>query len=255
MANVVLGIAFYKGKQILDASISLYEAEGGKKLTKNFIGDLGGLKVCIPNNVASFVDYDGDPVFGEKRKSKPERTYSSKLRGFVMAVQFPNMRIRKKEEGNAPSLKVDDSWLNVSVTSGEHYPTLGVLAPKSHLEGRQVKYDFKWYHHVQMKDHYYGLEVYKPTGTNPENGMLADEYELVKDVYVQRNNDGLVDTYISCSRRGIRFCKMFFVLEPKAKISLNIRFGIGQLKNWQEIKSKSEELVLGFNDSCEMPAN
>ena len=35
------------------------------------IGDLGGMPVKIPRYFASYVEYDGDPGFGEKRPSSP----------------------------------------------------------------------------------------------------------------------------------------------------------------------------------------
>lgn len=47
---------------------------------KDVIGDLGGMRVNIPRYCAEYVEYDGDPGFGEKRKSLPERLPTSKLR-------------------------------------------------------------------------------------------------------------------------------------------------------------------------------
>ncbi|MDR0736333.1 MAG: hypothetical protein LBF51_05810, partial [Zoogloeaceae bacterium] len=35
---------------------------------RDVIGDLGGMKVRIPRHYAEYVEYDGDPGFGEKRK-------------------------------------------------------------------------------------------------------------------------------------------------------------------------------------------
>ena len=53
-------------------------------------------KVRIPRHYAEYVEYDGDPGFGEKRKGPvPERTFESKLSSFGMDVRFPDMRGKK----------------------------------------------------------------------------------------------------------------------------------------------------------------
>ena len=172
-----------------------------------------------------------------------------------MTVQLPSMRPKEKRDGRVPSLDPYDPWLSIGVTSGEHYPALGTLAPEGRLKGRLTKDDIKLYQYSKMSGYHYGLEVYKPVGIHPTTGISADEDDWQKDVYAERNQDGSVGAYIDCSRRGIRFCTMTFVLEPEAKVDLNVRFRIGQLKNWQEIKDKSKRLLLGFNENCISPSD
>lgn len=71
---------------------------------KDVIGDLGGMKVRIPRHYAEYVEYDGDPRFGEKRSvtTPSQRSLNSKLRSFGMNVRFPDMKGLE-----APQLKND----------------------------------------------------------------------------------------------------------------------------------------------------
>ena len=100
---------------------------------KDVIGDLGGLKVKIPRHYAEYVVYDGDPRFGEKRKGPvPERTFDSKLRNFGIRARFPDMRglenAQLQEELRSYSLNPDNPWLNMTINSGENYPSMGANA-------------------------------------------------------------------------------------------------------------------------------
>ncbi|MBA1330052.1 hypothetical protein QQ73_02300, partial [Candidatus Endoriftia persephone str. Guaymas] len=48
---------------------------------KTLRANLGGMLVAIPWYFAEYVEYDGDPGFGEKRKGpRPVRTPESKVR-------------------------------------------------------------------------------------------------------------------------------------------------------------------------------
>ncbi|MDB5772534.1 MAG: hypothetical protein JWM42_2908 [Burkholderia sp.] len=97
---------------------------------KDVIGNLGGMKVRIPRHYAEYVEYDGDPGFGEKRNDLvPERTYESKLRSFGMEVRFPDMTgvesTQLRDEYRRYQLKRENPWISIGVNAGEIYPSLG----------------------------------------------------------------------------------------------------------------------------------
>ena len=106
------------------------------------IGDLGGVPVRIPHYFANYVEYDGDPGFGEKRKGTvPERTYQSKLASFGFKVRFPDMAGLSSPEMWKDYEKYSDynwkdyydpiksitPWIRVGFRSGEIYPGDGFL--------------------------------------------------------------------------------------------------------------------------------
>lgn len=108
------------------------EMAAARYTPKDVIGDLGGLKVRIPRHYAEYVVYDGDPRFGEKRKgSVPERTFDSKLRNFGIRVRFPDMEGLKsyqlEQEYRSYNLNPENPWINITVNSGENYPSLGLM--------------------------------------------------------------------------------------------------------------------------------
>ncbi len=66
---------------------------------KTVRGSLGGIPVAIPPHFAEYVEYDGDPGWGEERKGlRPVRTQESKIRNFGFTVRYPDMEGRDSPE-------------------------------------------------------------------------------------------------------------------------------------------------------------
>lgn len=85
---------------------------------KDVVGDLGGMKVRIPRHCAEYVEYDGDPGFGEQRKgSLPERTFESKLRSFGIDIRMTDMRCQEsselRENRRQQFLKQESPWIRL----------------------------------------------------------------------------------------------------------------------------------------------
>ena len=91
---LVVGMAWFKqtSGRVLGGPFQPPEMAAAQFATRNMVGDLGGVPVAIPRHFANYVEYEGDPGFGEKRIGpRPERTHASKLTSFGFDVRFPDM--------------------------------------------------------------------------------------------------------------------------------------------------------------------
>lgn len=98
---------------------------------RDVAADLGGMPVTIPRHFANYVEYNGDPGWGEKRKGpRPERTQASKLSSFGFYARFPDMAglsspdLRKDKESQSI---YNTMWIDVTLTTGAFYPGDGFL--------------------------------------------------------------------------------------------------------------------------------
>jgi hypothetical protein len=98
---------------------------------KDVVGDLGGMPVTIPRHMAEFVEYEGDPGWGEKRHGpRPERTHASKLTSFGIQFRYPDMvtlsNAEMWQDKKSKSIFVTD-WMDIGVTTGNRYAKDGFL--------------------------------------------------------------------------------------------------------------------------------
>jgi hypothetical protein len=227
--------------------------------SKDVIGDLGGMKVRIPRHYAEYVEYDGDPGWGEKRKGAvPERTFESKLSSFGVSFRFPDMKGVENEElrkdRNRQALKQDNPWVRIGINSGERYPLSGKNSANIHAVlvtnsiTSPTKFWFKNYE--RLADSQYGLESYAVTGIDPNSGKPAAEDTSLRDVYINRISSSFADTVIYCGKPsvpgGIGTCEMLFSAEPKAKINLSVNFVKSRLSHWLDIKNSAIDLLISF---------
>jgi hypothetical protein len=224
---------------------------------KDVIGDLGGMKVRIPRSCAEFVEYDGDPGFGERRKGRvPDRTFDSKLKSFGIDARFPEMICKENAALREDSRlrRQDKPWVSIGINSGEIYPRLGASAI-SYRESLIVESIIKpsefWFdNYEKLPGSEFGLDAYVVAGFDPNLGGLARASERTKDVFIGRNKSGIADTYISCGRTyvsgGVASCSMDFSLEPKAKIFFDVKFVRSRLSQWGDIKRSAIDLIISF---------
>ena len=222
---------------------------------KDVVGDLGGMKVRIPRHYAEYVEYDGDPGFGEKRKGPaPERTFESRLRSFRIDVRFPDMKGLEnqatRDEYRSYDLNPENPWISIGINAGEIYPKLGAKAREGQAKGVGERSEYWWDNHERLPADIYGLEAYVPSGTDPKTGKPARESDSTKDIYIHRDMSGHVDTYIWCGRTsvpgGISRCHLYFGLEPKAEVAVTVRFYPKLLKEWRTIKESVTGLFMSF---------
>ncbi|MCL2644149.1 MAG: hypothetical protein FWD51_01660 [Betaproteobacteria bacterium] len=230
---------------------------------KDVIGDLGGMKVRIPRHYAEYVEYDGDPGFGEKRKGpRPERTFDSRLKSFGISVRFPDMKglenAQIREEYRRQPLQ-EKMWIRISINAGEIYPGDGFLdrrtnsvlfnaySPESKDDWRHGHWNYAY---ERMPEDEYGLEVWHLTSIDPYTGKPAIESYYTKDIYIHRDPSGNVDAHIRCGRTyvpgGVASCVMGMNLAPKAQVVVNVRFRRGLLPEWKEMQQSVRDLLLSF---------
>jgi len=227
--------------------------------SKDVIGDLGGMKVSIPRECADYVEYDGDPAWGERRKgSVPERTFESKLKSFGIDVRFPEMICKESQELRrdylAQSLKKENPWLGIGINAGENYPSLGAKATNRIARlvvdsvVKPTKFWFDNYERLSLP--VYGLDAYVVTGIDPKTGKAAKDSEKTEDMFFEYDRNGLASTYISCGKtyvsNGVASCSMSFGLEPKARVNVTVRFVRGRLHQWRQIKDLTVKLLTGL---------
>jgi hypothetical protein len=109
-------IAGYGGMQMATAQYT----------PKDVVGDLGGMPVTIPRHMAEFVEYEGDPGWGEKRKGPvPERTHQSKLTSFGVQFRYPDMATLSSpamwQDKKSKSIYNTD-WMSFGVNASSQYP-------------------------------------------------------------------------------------------------------------------------------------
>lgn len=213
--------------------------------------DLGGVLVAIPSYFAEYVEYDGDPGWGKARQgSKPVRTQKSKIASFGFDVRFPDMAGK-----STPELREDyknrklatNQWIDVGFNSGEMYSGPG--SAERIGRGAINSESNSWLNrYKKLKQDEYGLEVYALVGGDPKEGKPAREHRDAEDVFIKRDNNGKITTYISCSNREIPSppCRHFFDLEPEMHASVRVGYRRGLLSEWRQIQKKVKETTLGF---------
>lgn len=224
--------------------------------SKDVIGDLGGMKVRIPQHYAEYVEYNGDPGFGEKRSAaaRLQRSFSSRLSSFGISVRLQDMKgletPQLKEDYRNHRLNPENPWIRISINAGDIYPSMGANANDGLAKNlwEKSEYWFANYERAPLMDTA-ELEAYVVAGTDPRTGKPARESDSTEDIYIHRTANH-VDTYISCGRtsvpRGVATCHMHFGLEPKAKVRIDVGFYPTLLNKWRQIQNSVSELLYGF---------
>lgn len=243
----------------------------GRNVPRNefVIGDLGGVPVRIPAYFANDVEYDGDPHFLEKRTTPiPVRTYQSRLRIFGFEVRFPDMAGRSSRElwshynsyFDGPTQgKRDNSispWISVYLLSGSNYPGDGFLDRYIHTVLRfNAERDgfpiLACKNYTRLDQPEYGLTAYAALAVSPKTNEPCRKNEYARDLFVHRNAQGDVDTYIKCSglhlpNRQTTSCEQIFSMTPDMRAKIHVRYTRSILPQWREIQHKMRQLILSF---------
>ena len=224
------------------------------------IGDLGGVKVRVPAHFANYVEYDGDPGFGEKREgSVPTRNFQSKLMSFGFEVRFPDMAGRTTPElwqdFERKTLR-DSQWMHVGFTSGSIYPGEGFLdrfvKAKLRFKAGQQFSGLEYEEYEKLPQLEYGLTAYATPGIDPKTQRPLREHKSAEDLFVLRDSQGHVVAAISCANRNFNpTCKHRFSMEPKMKSEVSIRYRRGLLPLWREIQTNVSGLIEDFEIKAE----
>lgn len=217
---------------------------------KDVVGDLGGMPVTIPRHMAEFVEYEGDPGWGEKREGPvPERTHESKLTSFGVQFRYPDMATLSSPEmwqdKNSKSIYNTD-WMSVGVKGNTKYPGNKWLDRLVNTNTQRIEMDRYIYVKQSVKPH--GLTSYKKVNKNlgkPDERMPTIDALLL----MTQTDDGSVNTYIECStvQHNAAPCQHNFSLEFQGlPIKIYVQYRRPMLEHWQDIQSKVTTMVLGF---------
>ncbi|WP_062058595.1 hypothetical protein [Cellvibrio sp. OA-2007] len=216
------------------------------------VADLGGMHVEIPHYFAKNVEYDGDPGWGEKKKSPLlENTGLPKLRSFGFDVRFPDMVGLSSPEMYQDKRKTTifkTMWIRVGINAGENYPGDEFLERRADhlLVVDNTTPPFMIY--KKLDQSVYGLSVYTPAGVNPKNNKPYRQHEFAEDVFVFRNEAGIVKAHITCSNTPGQSapCRHFFKLQAPVRAQVYLSYRRGLLPEWQKIQESVNNLILSF---------
>jgi hypothetical protein len=220
---------------------------------KDVVGDVGGMKVTIPRHMAEFVEYEGDPGWGESRQGpRPPRTHDSRLTSFGVTFRYPDMATLSSPEmwadKKAKSIYVTD-WMNFGVTTGNRYPSAGDGGLDRLTKATLNKLLAKKYTYVKQPQREHGLESYllvDPSTGKPGPNTLT---VIGESLFIARNAQGQVTAYIECSTVSHQAapCSHMFSLE-KLGVKALVRIGYRRplLAHWQDTQAKVKAMILGF---------
>jgi hypothetical protein len=243
--------------------------------TSFVIGDLGGVPVRIPSWFANYVEYEGDPGFGERRKGpRPVRTYQSRLISFGFKVRFPDMAGLSSPELWLDYKKYSDPywkgyydsispWIDVGFNTGSIYPGDGFMDRyvKTTLAFNSERAGFgdasKVYEYEKLPESEFGLTVYAPPGIDPKTKNPYREDKNAEDLFVHWTADGKVDTHIKCSNGRLpnlkyTMCSQDISMEPRMRARIYITYPRYWLPHWKEIQQKVSDLVWNFRAKDEV---
>ena len=227
------------------------EMAAAKYASRDVVGDLGGVPVNIPRHFANYVEYEGDPGWGEKRKGpKPKRTHQSKLISFGYDTRFPDMAGESSPEliKDKRSYSIHTTpWIDVGIKTGNIYPGDGFLDRRaSYLDRKDSILEYE--HYEQLPETEHGLTVYAAEGIDPKTNKPYREDDYAKDVFLHRDHTNRVDTYIDCSNRlrGSQPCEHSFSLEPHMHAKVYVIYRRTLLPHWKEIQQAVTQQILGF---------
>ncbi len=252
--------AWFKLASLWQGGFQPPEMAAAQYSSKDVVGNLGGLPVRLPHYAVHLVEYDGEPSWGKSKKSAP-RTEATGIKSFGFYARYPDMQMidsyATEKEQKSQSIYTT-MWLSVGVTSGEIYPKDGFLdrrfsclvpstAPPTCGYGN-VYWWRNDYERLPKPEH--GLTVYALKGVEPKSGLPAREDKtFANDVFVAKDKQGRVRTYISCSNVGHEAapCGHDFSMEYDGMHALvYLKYRRGLLPHWQDIQAKVTQAMLGF---------
>ena len=229
--------------------------ENNKMNKDMIIGDLGGVPVEIPKNVIRLVEYDGDPGWGEQREGKvPERTYQSKINSFGFDVRYTDGALydgivgKFADEYEAQKNLPNSPWVSVGIMSGNRYHGEGAVHRIGNGRIKTSPNELPVHTYAKLENLQYGLEVYAHPGIDPKTNKPWREDDYAEDVFVQRDSNGMITTYIECTNRDVRKppCTLYFDLEPEMGLYAYVSFSRHTLADWPLIQQVVTKTILGF---------
>ena len=253
---LVMGGLFWLWLKVVNASLWGFQPREmalAQYTPRDVVGDLGGMKVTIPRHMAEYVEYDGDPTWGEKRKGPPPvRTHESKLASFGFDVRYPDMaglsspamrESKKKQKAR------ETSWLRVGIGTGEIFPGDGFMDRWVHMTLERGDKTYWRSNYEKLPNPEHGLEVWALKGIDPKTGLPYREHRDAKNLYIVRDSSGHVLTRIRCSSwmQTSTACTQSWSLEAEGvRALIEVMYRPDFRAHWQDIQHKVTQVILGF---------
>lgn len=218
------------------------------------VGDLGGMPVKISRQIAQFVEYDGDPTWGERRVGPPPvRTLQSKIKSFGFYLRYPDWATFADpgaREDYMNDRSASSPWISIGLIAGEVYPKDGFMdrAVRS-LTAARGPYPRYWYEPAPSPHR--GLAAFDVPGIDPATGLSYRDSEYAEDIFVARARDGRVSAYIYCSKRK-RYpsCRHNWSLEHLGyQVHVWASYPRQMLNHWKEIQEGGTQQLMKFKTS------
>jgi hypothetical protein len=207
------------------------------------VGHLGGYPVSVPHTYSYFLEYDDPETADKSIKEKKPRTYASPIRGFLFLVHYPDMTPMAPFNKKRFLESRDGTMLRVLVDSNSYYGGDGVPSALFETAGQRLSWKM-----VRSSKYVYDLEEFRPAreGINAPPEPIGTDFRD-QDVYIHRDNKGVVDTIIQChnTTHPQTPCKMTFVM-PHIRTKLVVSFRRDFLSQWQSIKESVIKAILSF---------
>ena len=213
------------------------------------VGTLGGMKVRIPWHFVNLMEFSGEPTDWKGGPKSPVSRPAGATRdiaSFGFEVRYPDMAGL-----STPALRSDhdqrpfkvNPWMDVTITSGDLYRPRALAAMASAI--REPLSDAPYLKAASDVD---TLERHVAQGVNPKTKQPARLDLLNPDVYLAFDPPGQASAVIRCSNTeiGRQACVHAFVLEPQARVFVQVRYGRDMLPEWQDIQRRTRALLLGF---------
>lgn len=219
---------------------------------KTIHAKLGGMPVSIPPHFANYVQYDGDPGWGEKRNSPhPSRTLDSSLQSFGFDFKYPDMQGLETpalgQEKREAKLR-NTPWMTAGITSGTIFPGNGFL--NRHFYNTIIKKPYlpeeRYTKNVKKIFH---LDAYVNMEISPNTGQRMREDHGIDDYYFHINSNENVTTVIHCGtaeKNWVQTCRQSFSLEPYSNTEVTVSYILPYLEHWKDIQEKTTQLLLSF---------
>lgn len=181
-----------------------------------------------------------------------QRDFRSPLKYFNFEVRFPDMAGKKEKtnEQKNESTIYNTMWLGVTVKEVLHYELFVHELFNDVISNIWTDYQGNRHDYKLVDKQLYGLNVYEITGFNKTPRSDQSDYNSYYQEhthYFHINEQGIVDTHISCSNSKFlsALCFHRFML-PSKNAWVEIHYRIGLLPHWHEIQSSVNKLILSF---------
>lgn len=207
---------------------------------------LGGEKVSIPREFVLFLQYEHEGGDVEKPILLTDSGLPT-IKGMAFEVTYPGLA-PVDIHGNAD----EEYQHSIRVLVYPNTREMGLTDLSDHYIKNESTCYLTCYIYHEMPENVHGLVGYFPEIVHRGGGRKTQHVDLNdKNVYVLRNDEGRVLTFIACINAGHDRapCSHQFYLGDGFDVRLKITYSVQMLGEWARIERALERLFLSFKRS------